>query len=283
MEKQKQITTGSLTIDNNIIFSRSSLLQISSIASIDVEPKPKKEAKPFSYVMLIIGALLSCLALNWESEGMLTFGIALIVVAAGYFIYIAIENEDHGERYLRIYLNSGYVYSIYCEDLSFLEGVTEILKNCMNDHSGGQHIKIDFEHCVIKDTNINPRNVAGEDRSMNFSGTNDLRGSNIIKGDNYGDVSIKNKVSGIQGKELQEILNSIMGDLSRLNEKDRQKVTETVEDVAKAFSGQEVDSEKLRKCERIITRLTTVAKGVPALAENLQKLGDFIMPYINGR
>lgn len=88
MEKQKQITTGSLTIDNNIIFSRSSLLQISSIASIDVEPKPKKEAKPFSYIILVIGVLLSCLALNWDSDGMLTFGIALIVAAIGYFICI---------------------------------------------------------------------------------------------------------------------------------------------------------------------------------------------------
>ncbi len=287
MEKQKQITTGSLTIDNNIIFSRSSLLQISSIASIDVEPKPKKEAKPFSYIILVIGVLLSCLALNWDSDGMLTFGIALIVAAIGYFICIAIENEYHGERYLRIYLNSGYVYSIYCEDLSFLGEVTKILRNCMNDHLGGQHIKIDFDHCVIKDSNINPRNVAGEDYSMNFSGTNTFQGNVFAEGDNYGGVTItdsfNSEVSGIQGKELQEILNSIMGNLSGLNEKDRQKVTETVDDVAEAFSGQEVDSEKLRKCKRIITRLTTVAKGVPALAENLQKLGDFIMPYINGR
>lgn len=122
---------------------------------------------------------------------------------------------------------------------------------------------------------------------MNFSGTNTFQGNVFAEGDNYGGVTItdsfNSEVSGIQGKELQEILNSIMGNLSGLNEKDRQKVTETVDDVAEAFSGQEVDSEKLRKCKRIITRLTTVAKGVPALAENLQKLGDFIMPYINGR
>lgn len=287
MEKQKQITTGSLTIDNNIIFSNSSLLQISSIANIDVEPKTKRKANPFGYLILVIGAWISYLALRWEIESMLIFGVILIVVALGYFVLIAIENEDNGERYLRIYLNSGFVYSIYCTDLSFLSEVTKVLKNCMNDHLGGQHINIDFDNCVINDSDINPRNVAGEDHSMNFSGTNTFQGSVIAGRDNHGDVTItdsfKSEVSGMQGEELQEILNSIMENLSGLNGRDRQNVMEAVDDVAEAFSGREVDSERLGRCKRVISRLIAAARGIPALAENLKKLKEFIMPYINGR
>lgn len=87
----------------------------------------------------------------------------------------------------------------------------------MNDHLGGQHIKIDFDHCVIKDSNINPRNVAGEDYSMNFSGTNTFQGNVFAEGDNYGGVTItdsfNSEVSGNTGERTSRDTEQYYGEL----------------------------------------------------------------------
>lgn len=88
--------------------------------------------------------------------------------------------------------------------------------------------------------------------------------------------------NGITANELDNIIKSIMDNLSELNKKeDADKVRDIVNMAKKELAEPEPKSDRLRRCVTLIAPMLTIANGIPTLANNLQKLMDYITPYIN--
>lgn len=148
---EKIINTNNFKIENNTIFFNESLLQISNISHISAEPLPRTEFHLWSIaicIFAILGLFQENLIFQIVGAAMLCGGGAYIIWYM-YYIY----NLNVEERYLYIYLNSGAVYYIYCENLKFLKEVMKVLEYCINNHST-QKIRIDFEKCKLYNSPI---------------------------------------------------------------------------------------------------------------------------------
>lgn len=86
--------------------------------------------------------------------------------------------------------------------------------------------------------------------------------------------------NGVSVSELDKIIKGILDNLSGLKEKDADSIRDTV-DMAKAeLAKPEPKVSRLRNCLSIIAPMVTIANGVPVLTDNLQKLMDYIIPFI---
>lgn len=100
---------------------------------------------------------------------------------------------------------------------------------------------------------------------------------NIAK-DNANIIATQN--NGINGNELDNILKGIMDNLSSLQKEDADEIIDVVEMVKEELIKTEPKISRLKNCLALIAPMFTIANGVPALANNLQKLQDFILQYI---
>lgn len=166
MNEEKTIMTDNLKIEKNIISFNNSLLQICNISNIDVEPVPKPQFHLWSIALCIVG-LFFVIA---SEEEIRLIGLLLFLAAAIYIIWYVIYNMDNEEKYLCIYLNSGQVYYIYCENKKFLKRVMRIMKYCINNHVT-QRIKINFDQCTLENV---PINIGNEKEVVNA----------VVSGDN---------------------------------------------------------------------------------------------------
>lgn len=124
------------------------MIQISNISNISVEPVPKKKLNWWSVFVFVIGIYLILQA----DSSLKDFGIGFIIVAGIYILWIICIN-DNNEEYLYIYLNSGSVYYILCENDEFLKKVMKVIKDCVNHHSD-KKIRIDFNNCKVYNSPI---------------------------------------------------------------------------------------------------------------------------------
>lgn len=86
--------------------------------------------------------------------------------------------------------------------------------------------------------------------------------------------------NGISTNELDSIIKGIIDNLSGLNIKKAEEVEDVVDMAKEELGKPEPKLSRLRNCVTLIAPMFTVANGIPALADNLQKLVDYIMPYI---
>ncbi len=146
MDKEKMISTNDFRIEKNTISFNESLLQISNISHICAEPLPKPEFQLWSLGLCILGIIVLFATIT-----ILKVIGAFCICFGGAYIILYLFNDynfNKEERYLYIYLNSGAVYYIHCENLKFLKKVIKVLEYCINNHSS-QKIKIDFDNCKL--------------------------------------------------------------------------------------------------------------------------------------
>lgn len=87
--------------------------------------------------------------------------------------------------------------------------------------------------------------------------------------------------NGVNGNELDDIIKGIMENLSGLEKKDADEITDIVEMAKDELIKPEPKVSRLRNCLALIAPMFTIANGIPTLAVNLQRLHDFISLHIH--
>lgn len=87
--------------------------------------------------------------------------------------------------------------------------------------------------------------------------------------------------NGVNENELDDIIKGIMENLSSLEKDDAEKITDVVEMAKEELVKQEPKVSRLRNCLTLIAPMFTIANGIPTLADNLQKLQEFIILHIH--
>lgn len=80
--------------------------------------------------------------------------------------------------------------------------------------------------------------------------------------------------------ELDRIIKGITDHLSELNKADADEIKDVIDMVKEELDKPEPKAGRLRNCVTLIAPMITIANGIPTLVNNLQKLMDYITPYI---
>lgn len=80
--------------------------------------------------------------------------------------------------------------------------------------------------------------------------------------------------------ELNSIIDLIEKNLEKLNQEQAEDLQDTLSMVVEEFNNGTPRVGRLKKCITLLAPMLTVTNGIPVLAENLQKLYDYILPYI---
>ena len=86
--------------------------------------------------------------------------------------------------------------------------------------------------------------------------------------------------NGINANELDGIIKGIMDNLSGLDEDDADSIRDIVDMAKEELGKPEPKVSRLKNCLALIAPMVTVANGIRILADNLQKLVDYIAPFI---
>lgn len=87
--------------------------------------------------------------------------------------------------------------------------------------------------------------------------------------------------NGVSANELDNIIKGIMSNLSDLKKEDAEEISDIVDMVKEELKKPEPKVSRLKNCLTLIAPMFTIANGIPTLANNLQKLIDYIMLYIH--
>lgn len=159
MNERKKISTNNFRIENNVILFSNTILQISNISQVSVDIPPYKKINFWSIIISIVGMLFAQVKYYEFIQNM---GIFLTTGGIVYIISILIYNVTNTEKYLHIYLSSGNVYCILCNNLKFLKEVMEVIEYCINNHYA-QEIRIDFDNCQLYNSPI----IVGNENEVN--------------------------------------------------------------------------------------------------------------------
>lgn len=149
MKEENAIYTSDFRIEKNIVAFNDSMLQISNISHLGVEPIPKADFNLWSVVSIIIGAL----GLFQINQVFRILGVFFVLMGGIYLIWYAFFNSNSKERYLYIYMSSGSIFTIYCENTKFLKKVLKVMEYCINNQYT-KKIKIDFDNCKLYNSPI---------------------------------------------------------------------------------------------------------------------------------
>lgn len=87
--------------------------------------------------------------------------------------------------------------------------------------------------------------------------------------------------NGVSAGELGEIIRKIKEDLPALEREDADKISDIVDMVKEEIGRPEPRAGRLRNCVTLIAPMITIANGLPNLANNLQRLMDYVTQYIH--
>ncbi len=86
--------------------------------------------------------------------------------------------------------------------------------------------------------------------------------------------------NSVSVNELDKIIKEIMDNLSGLEKEDAENIKDTVDMAREELAKPEPKVSRLRSCVTLLAPMFTIANGIPTLVNNLQKLVDYIKPYI---
>lgn len=86
--------------------------------------------------------------------------------------------------------------------------------------------------------------------------------------------------NGVNSKELDDIINGIIENLSDLKKEDADRIVDIVEMTKNELMKPDPRVSRLKDCLNSIAPMFTIANGIPTLAANLHDLWKFIMQYI---
>lgn len=113
------------------------------------------------------------------------------------------------------------------------------------------------------------------DKNMAFN----MYGGQFITANGNATVTV-NQNNGISANELDCIIKGIMDNLSGLEEDDADRIRDIVDMAKDELEKPEPKVSRLKNCLALIAPMITVANGVPVLVGNLQRLMDYVTPYI---
>lgn len=164
MEKntnKKKIETSNFRVENNIICFENTILQISNISQITIEPARPMKFNYWSVVAVIVGVLCLCAK---GVDAIQTVGLIATLGGAVYILTaVILISDEKSKNFLFIYLNSGIFYSFLCEDEIFLAEVMMVLEYCINNHSIQDTI-IDFIGCKLYNSPI----ISGKENGIYY-------------------------------------------------------------------------------------------------------------------
>ncbi len=112
-----------------------------------------------------------------------------------------------------------------------------------------------------------------KDTTFNISG-----GQVNISNDNATISATQNNGVGVD--KIEDIIKGITENLSILDKKEADKVTDILDMVKDELIKPEPKVSRLRNCMTLLAPIITVSNGIPTLAMKLHRLQDFIMQYI---
>lgn len=112
-------------------------------------------------------------------------------------------------------------------------------------------------------------------KSRTFNGNNFTNSPINIGNDN----SIINVVNP-GNNELDNIVKGIVQNLSGLKKEDAENIKDIVEMAKEELTKPDPKTSRLRNCLTLIAPMFTIANGIPTLANNLQKLVNYITSYM---
>ena len=86
--------------------------------------------------------------------------------------------------------------------------------------------------------------------------------------------------NGVKADELESIIKGIMENLSGLKQEEAESIKDAVDMAKEELAKSEPKTSRLRSCVTLLAPMLTIVNGIPVLASNLQRLVDYITPYI---
>lgn len=114
-----------------------------------------------------------------------------------------------------------------------------------------------------------------EDKNITFN----MSGGQINYARDNGTICATQNNGG--SNRLDIILKEIMENLSDIEKKEADKIRDVVDMAKDELMKPEPKVSRLRNCVTLIAPMLTIANGIPALANSLQKLVDYIKPFIH--
>ena len=114
-----------------------------------------------------------------------------------------------------------------------------------------------------------------EDKNLTFN----ISGGQVNLASGNGIINATQN-NGISASELDNIIKGIMDNLFNLKEEDAEEIKDVIDMVKEEFGKPKPKASRLRNCVTLIAPMFTIVNGIPTLANNLQKLVDYITPYI---
>ena len=141
-KEEKEIDTPIFKIKENILTFGDNLIQISNISQVSIYPIAKQPIPMYIPIIILIGMFfISSRGNNMKFMGFVILGLGIYL---GYKLYE--KNANRGDI-LRIQLNSGFKFSIICNDKAFLSNVIDVLKDCFNNNKS--IATIDFKNSIV--------------------------------------------------------------------------------------------------------------------------------------
>ena len=100
-----------------------------------------------------------------------------------------------------------------------------------------------------------------------------------IANDNAIIYATQNNEIGVS--DLDKIIKEIMENLSELEKEKANEITDAVNMAKEELDKPEPRVGRLKNCVTLISQMFTIANGTPVLASNLQKLVEYILPFIH--
>lgn len=86
--------------------------------------------------------------------------------------------------------------------------------------------------------------------------------------------------NGVSANELDNIIKGITENLSGLKKDDAENINDIVDMVKDELTKPQPKAGRLRNCVTLISPMFTIANGIPTLANNLNKLVQYIQLFI---
>ncbi|MDE7340784.1 MAG: hypothetical protein K2N80_09550 [Lachnospiraceae bacterium] len=154
----KKIETPTLTIKDNILKYKDSVIQLSNISKCEIAPEPPKSYPVWLFVSMIISALLMF------NENFLGIGLFAEIIFVVIF-YMILSSNANLKTYFILELNSGSIILFSSQNKDFLWEAQNAMINCFNNKK--DVCVINFSDCTITHSQIGENNLMNNNEAQN--------------------------------------------------------------------------------------------------------------------
>lgn len=167
--------------------------------------------------------------------------------------YISENVKAHYRYFSSIYGHSGWQEGVK----QFNDRVVLVLINNINVYLTGVGIDMGFDENVVWNVSGGQVNIASGNATINATQNN-----------------------GVNVAELENIIKSIMDNVSGLGKDEADTIIDSVEMIKEEILKPEPKGRIISNGIKLLAPMISIANGIPVLAENIQKFIDFVTPFI---